>query len=273
MALSAILRTGEWFGMGHLIDILLGNKTDKVLQRAHDELPTFGVGKGTSKAEWQAIFRQMMGYDLIRPDPERHGGLRFTENARPLLKGTAEILLRKDSILAANDRRPAVKLLVSDEDAPLLSALKAKRRALAEQQKVPAYIVFNDKTLIEMAERRPKDLDEMASVGGVGAKKLERYGQAFLSVVTGEEGRVHPTRRKMAGLPEAEVFDQLLIAQQGLEGGGAGSNKLLSCSRTTLKNIAKLRPQSLDKLGQVPGMNNARTERFGEAFIEILQSL
>ena len=273
MALSAILRTGEWFGMGHLIDILLGNKTDKVLQRAHDELPTFGVGKGTSKAEWQAIFRQMMGYDLIRPDPERHGGLRFTENARPLLKGTAEIQLRKDSILAANDRRPAVKSLVSDEDAPLLSALKAKRRALAEQQKVPAYIVFNDKTLIEMAERRPKDLDEMASVGGVGAKKLERYGQTFLSVVTGEEGRVHPTRRKMAGLPEAEVFDQLLIAQHSLESGVSGSNKLLSCSRTTLKNIAKLRPQSLDKLGQVPGMNNARTERFGEAFIEILQSL
>jgi ATP-dependent DNA helicase RecQ len=215
----------------------------------------------------------MMGYDLIRPDPERHGGLRFTENARPLLKGTAEIQLRKDSILAANDRRPAVKSLVSDEDAPLLSALKAKRRALAEHQKVPAYIVFNDKTLIEMAERRPKDLDEMASVGGVGAKKLERYGQAFLSVVTGEEGRVHPTRRKMAGLPEAEVFDQLLIAQHSLESGVSGSNKLLSCSRTTLKNIAKLRPQSLDKLGQVPGMNNARTERFGEAFIEILQSL
>ena len=273
MALSAILRTGEWFGMGHLIDILRGNKTDKVRQRAHDELPTFGVGKDTSKAEWQAIFRQMMGYDLIRPDPERHGGLRFTENARPLLRGTAEIQLRKDSIIAANDRRPTVKSLVSDEDAPLLSALKAKRRALSEQQKVPAYIVFNDKTLIEMAEKRPKSLDEMASVGGVGAKKLERYGQVFLSVVTGEEHKIHPTRRKIAGLPEAEVFDQLLIAQRILERGDSGTEKLLSCSRTTLRNIAKVRPQNLDKLGQIPGMNDARTERFGKGFIEILQSL
>ena len=156
MALSAILRTGEWFGAGHLIDILRGTATEKVRQRAHNEIPTFGVGKDMSKAQWQAIFRQMMGHDLIRPDPERHGGLRLTENARPLLKGEAQIQLRKDSITSANDRRPVVKSLVSDEDAPLLSALKANRRALAEQQKVPAYIIFNDKTLIEMAEKTSK---------------------------------------------------------------------------------------------------------------------
>ena len=109
MALSAILRTGEWFGAGHLIDILRGTATEKVRQRAHNEIPTFGVGKNMSKAQWQAIFRQMMGHDLIRPDPERHGGLRFTENARPLLKGEAQIQLRKDSITSANDSRPVVK--------------------------------------------------------------------------------------------------------------------------------------------------------------------
>ena len=147
-ALSAILRTGEWFGTNHLIDILRGNETDKVREREHQGLPTFGVGKDIGRAQWQVIFRQMMGYDLIRPDPLRHGGLRLTEKARPLLNGTMEIKLRKDSISAVNDSRSTIKLLVSDEDAPLLSALKAKRRALAEQQKVPAYIVFNDKTLI-----------------------------------------------------------------------------------------------------------------------------
>ena len=273
MALSAILRTGEWFGTGHLIDVLRGNNTDKVRQRAHNELPTFGVGKGISKAQWQAIFRQMMGYDLIRPDPERHGGLRFTENARPLLKGEAEIQLRKDSInAAANDRRPVVKLLVSEEDAPLLSALKAKRRALAEQQKVPAYIVFNDKTLIEMAERRPETLDEMALVGGVGAKKLESYGQAFLSIITGAETPMHPTRRKMAGRPEGDIFDQLLARQKELERGAFEGEKPLTCSTATLRNIAKARPKSLERLEQISGMNLARTERFGAAFLEILQS-
>ena len=274
MALSAILRTGEWFGAGHLIDVLRGNDTEKVLQRAHNELPTFGVGKAISKAQWQAIFRQMMGYDLIRPDPERHGGLRFTENARPLLKGDAEIQLRKDSINAARiERRPTVKSLVSDEDAPLLSALKAKRRALAEQQKVPAYIVFNDKTLIEMVERRPATLDEMASVGGVGAKKLESYGQAFLSVITGTEIPVHPTRRKMAGRPEGGVFDQLVTQQKELERGVFEDKKPLTCSTATLRNILQARPKSIEQLAQITGMNPARTERFGAAFMKILQSL
>ena len=273
MALSAILRTGEWFGTGHLIDILRGNATDKVRQRAHHELPTFGVGKAISKAQWQAIFRQMMGFDLIRPDPERHGGLRFTQSARPLLKGEAQIQLRKDSITAAGqERRPAVKSLVSEEDAPLLSALKAKRRALAEQQKVPAYIIFNDKTLIEMAERRPQNLDQMASIGGVGAKKLESYGQAFLSVITGEQTSVHPARRKMAGRPEGELFDQLRARQLQLARGAFDGEKPLSCSTATLRMIAQRRPASLEQLAQISGMTPARTERFGVAFLEILQS-
>ena len=272
-ALSAVLRTGEWFGTNHLIDILRGNETDKVREREHQGLPTFGVGKDIGRAQWQAIFRQMMGYDLIRPDPLRHGGLRLTEKARPLLNGTMEIKLRKDSISAVNDSRSTIKLLVSDEDAPLLSALKAKRRALAEQQKVPAYIVFNDKTLIEMAECRPKNLDDMAVLSGIGAKKLERYGLAFLSVITGQKENVHPSRRKMAGRPEAEVFDQLLKAQQTLERGPLKVDKPLSCSRKTLTNIAKIRPANLNELSQIPGMTNAQIERFGSAFIEILQLL
>jgi ATP-dependent DNA helicase RecQ len=273
MALSAILRTGEWFGAGHLIDILRGKLTDKVQQRGHNDLPTFGVGKEHSKAQWQAIFRQMMGYDLIRPDPERHGGLRFTENARPLLKGEAQIQLRMDSIAGAIDREPRVKSLVSDENAPLLSALKAQRRALAEQQKVPAYIVFNDKTLIELAEQRPATLDDMASVSGVGSKKLERYGQTFLTIITGEEIKLHPIRRKMAGRPEADVFDRLLAAQKVLEKGEFETEKPLSCSTSTLRNIVKRRPNNMEELEQITGMNTARIKRFGPKFIEILQSL
>ncbi len=154
MALSAILRTEEWFGSGHLIDILLGNETDKIRARRHDDLSTWGIGKDWSRPQWQAIFRQMMGHDLVRPDPERHGALRMTEAAKPILKGEAQINLRRDTIRKAT-RRPAVKMMVSEEDAPLLSALKAKRRALAESARVPAYVIFPDRTLIEMAEKRP----------------------------------------------------------------------------------------------------------------------
>ncbi len=152
-----MLRTGESFGAGHLIDILTGNATDKVRQRGHDGLPTFGVGRDLSKAQWSAVFRQMMGRDLVRPDAERHGALRMTDAARPILRGEAAITLRRDTVQSAVPR-PAVRAMVSDEDAPLLSALKAKRRALAEAARVPAYVVFPDRTLIEMAEKRPVTL-------------------------------------------------------------------------------------------------------------------
>ena len=111
------------------IDILLGNETDKIRERGHSDLPTYGVGKEYDKREWQAVFRQMMGHDLVRPDAARHGALRMTDAALPILRGEASISLRRDSIrAAASQRRPAVKAMVSDEDAPLLSALKAKRR-------------------------------------------------------------------------------------------------------------------------------------------------
>ncbi|MGB3556206.1 MAG: DNA helicase RecQ, partial [Jannaschia sp.] len=198
-ALSAMLRTEERFGTGHLIDVLTGTETDKTKRFGHDALPTWGVGSDTPKPQWQAIFRQMMGLDLVRPDGERHGALRMTDPARPILRGEASVTLRRDTIAKA-ERRPAVKQLVSEEDAPLLSALKAKRRALAEAQGAPAYVVFTDRTLIEMAETRPATLDAMARISGIGATKLERYGATFLSVITGEAPDApHPARRKLAG--------------------------------------------------------------------------
>ncbi len=269
MALSAALRTGEWFGSGHLIDILLGTETDKVKARAHNELPTFGIGKDLSRPEWQAVFRQMMGRDLMRPDPERHGALRMTENARPLLKGEAQITLRKDTI-KTSARRPAVKALVKDEDAPLLSALKAKRRALAETQRVPAYIIFNDKTLIEMAEARPNSLDAMARVSGVGAKKLESYGTAFLEVIAGAQDKVHPTRRKLALTDAGAIYDALLAAQLDLQRGALGTEKPLTCSKATLRNLSQMRPRTADELARVPGMDDARVDRFGDAFLKVI---
>ncbi|MFU8862588.1 MAG: DNA helicase RecQ [Rhodobacterales bacterium] len=267
-ALSAILRTEEWFGAGHLIDILTGNTTDKIRERGHDGLPTFGVGREYSRPQWQAIFRQMMGHDLIRPDPERHGALRMTESARPILRDEAGITLRSDSI-ATPDRRPAVKTLVSDEDAPLLSALKAKRRALAEAARVPAYVIFTDKTLIEMAETRPATLDAMARIGGIGAKKLESYGRTFLEVITGAVEQMHPTRRKMAGRPEGTVYDKLLAAQADLARGNDGIDKPLSCSAALLAKVAQLRPRDAREMERLLG--DKRAERFGPAFLDVLR--
>ena len=269
-ALSAMLRTEEWFGAGHLIDILLGNETDKVKQRGHQSLPTYGVGKEYSKPEWQAIFRQMMGRDLVRPDPARHGALRMTDAALPILRDEAKVTLRRDTIKAAGaGRRPAVKAMVNEEDAPLLSALKAKRRGLAEAAKVPAYIIFTDRTLIEMAETRPSNLDQMAGVSGIGAKKLDSYGAAFLEVINGEAEMMHPQRMRLAGRDAGTLYDQLLEKQTELSRGALGTEKPLSCSASLLAKVAQLHSADAGAIERILG--ERRAERFGTAFLGVLR--
>ena len=269
-ALSAILRTGEWFGAGHLIDILTGTLTPKVRERGHDQLPTFAVGRDLSKPAWGAVFRQMMGQDLVRPDTERHGALRMTDAARPILRGEAAITLRRDTIASAVPVA-MVKSQVSDEDAPLLSALKAKRRALAEAQSVPAYVVFPDRTLIEMAERKPANLDQMAQITGVGAKKLESYGALFLAVITGAAAMpLHPQRMRLAGRDAGALFDMLEAAQLRLSRGDDGIGKHLSCTTASLRKIAEARPSTLSDLDRAGALGPQKLERFGQAFLEIL---
>jgi ATP-dependent DNA helicase RecQ len=270
-ALSAILRTGEWFGAGHLIDILTGNATAKVREKGHDGLPTFGVGKDLSKPAWGAVFRQMMGRDLVRPDGDRFGALRMTDAARPILRGEANITLRRDTVEKA---RPGytVKTQVADEDASLLSALKAKRRALAEAAGAPAYVIFPDRTLIEMAEKRPMTLDEMMGITGVGAKKLESYGALFLSVITGAEtAALHPARKALVGRDAGALFDRLAEVQLTLSRGDDGTGKYLSCTHSTLRQIAERRPSTLGEMQAIQGMGNLKTDRFGTAFLEVLR--
>ena len=268
MALSAALRTGESYGAGHLIEILLGAMNDRIRERGHDALPTFGVGKEYNRRQWQAIFRQMMGHDLLRPDPERHGGLRMTDKARPILRGEDTIRLRRDSIKAAKTGNK-IKMLVSEEDAPLLSALKAKRRALAETVGVPPYIIFNDAALIEMAQKRPKTLDDFAAINGVGAKKLANYGDAFLEVIAGAAPEVHPRRRKLAGRSEGSIYDRLLAAQADLSRGPCGTDKPMSCTASQLARVAQTKPKDIGGLTRLIGDRYA--ERFGQAFLDVLQ--
>ncbi len=242
--------------------MLLGVATPKAVQRGHDRLPTFGVGKGTPKGEWQAIIRQMLGRDLIRPDPERHGALRITEAAHPVLRGEVPVQLRRDLIRKA---RPAnvVKTQVDEEDAPLLSALKAKRRELAEAQRVPAYVIFPDRTLIEMAQARPQTLDDMARIGGVGAKKLDSYGEAFLRVIAGEVAAMHPARRALAGRDAGALYDRLAEAARALSRGPDGTGKPMSLPASVLRRIAEDRPHDLSRY-----LDEVRLDRFGAAFAD-----
>jgi len=269
-ALSAMLRTGEYFGTGHLIDILTGNATEKVRARGHDQLPTFAVGRELPRAGWQAVFRQMMGRDLVRPDTERHGALRMTEAARPILRGEAEIHLREDTITEAPSRAEP-RALVSDEDAPLLAALKAHRRSLAEAARVPSYVIFTDRSLIEMAERKPQSLDAFARITGVGATKLERYGASFLEVITrAPVAMPHPARRKLAGADAAPLYDRLLAEEQRLARGDCGTLKPLSLTPAQRARLAAQRPADLTALTRLIGERAA--ERFGPAFLDLFHA-
>jgi len=270
-ALSAMLRTGESFGTGHLVDVLTGSLTDKVRQWGHQSLPTFGVGKDLSKHAWQAVFRQMMGRDLVRPDTERQGALRMTEAARPVLRGEQALTFRADTVEKGASRAEP-RALVSEDDAPLLAALKAHRRALAAAAGVPPYVIFTDRSLVEMAEKRPRTLDDFARISGVGATKLERHGPSFLGVINGEDAPEpsHPARRKLAGTEAGEVMDRLQEAQAQLVRGEDGTGKYLVCTHATLRAIAERRPRSLPELERIQGMGTAKVERFGEAFLGIL---
>ena len=193
------------------------------------------------------------------PDPARHGALRMTEAARPILRGEADITLRRDTI-AKTPRTPQVKMLVSEEDAPLLSALKARRRALAEAARVPAYVIFTDKTLIEMAETRPATLDAMARISGVGATKLEKYGAAFLAVITGETpDDLHPARRKLAGRDAGALYDRLLAVQADLARGETGTDKPMTCSSSQIAKVAEVKPGEPGRsLARASGRNAQR---------------
>lgn len=272
-ALSAMLRTEERFGANYLIDILLGKKTAKISQRGHHNLPTFGIGTEYAQAEWQAIFRQMAGHDLVRPDMERFGALRMMEKARPILRGEDSIELRRDTIAKAAAAGPAFRpaAIVPEENEALFSALRALRTRIASEAKVPPYVVFADKALSEMAQLQPQNLDEFSRISGVGRMKLERYGAVFLEVITREKPQMpHPARRKLAGQEAGTLFDRLHAAQLILARGESGMDTYLCCTNTTLAKIAAQKPGNLEALGRIAGMGPIKSARFGAAFLDII---
>jgi ATP-dependent DNA helicase RecQ len=188
-ALSAIIRTGERFGSEHLASLLCGEQTEAIGKFGHDRLPTFGVGQEHSKREWHAIFRQLHGAGLLALDITGYGRWTITEAGRRVLKGQAGFELRKDAL--ASSRRasraaaplPAAAAGQPDADPALLEALKARRLELARERRVPAYVVFADRSLLDMARRKPATPAEMAQIHGVGETKLAQYGADFLAVI------------------------------------------------------------------------------------------
>ena len=188
-ALSAIYRTGQRYGTGHLIDVLLGRDNEKVRSFGHQHLSVFGVGKDRSEGEWRTLFRQLVARGLADIDIEGYGGLRLSDSCRPLLRGEVTLELRRElkpqTTVRSSSASPASQL-VRGEEREQWEALRALRRKLAEEHGVPPYVIFPDSTLLEMLRSQPTSLSDMAKVSGIGARKLERYGEAFLEVLGGQ---------------------------------------------------------------------------------------
>jgi ATP-dependent DNA helicase RecQ len=192
-ALSAVLRTGERFGAGHVVDVLLGKASEKMARFGHDRLPTFGVGLDLDEREWRRVLRQLVVSGLLEPDPNGHGGLRTTAAARAVLKGERRVELRRASALALaprSRRKAAAKAKEAfgaapptSEETALFDALKAWRKSVSAAQGVPAYVVFHDRTLAEIARVKPRSIGALQQVSGVGESKLARYGEELLGVV------------------------------------------------------------------------------------------
>ncbi|MGB2113490.1 MAG: DNA helicase RecQ [Marinobacter adhaerens] len=187
-ALSCVFRTGQRFGVTYLIDVLRGSENERILQSGHHQVSTYGIGTELSANEWKSVYRQLVANGYLRADPEGYGALQLTEQCRPLLKGRQTIELRKDPEIKkttgrANGGRSGSPVSEQITDKAGWEALRACRKELADKQGVPPYVIFHDTTLFGMLERKPRTLDELAEVSGVGAAKLEKYGEIFLQTI------------------------------------------------------------------------------------------
>ena len=195
-ALSCIHRTGQRFGVGHLIDVLLAKPSDKIQSLKHDEVSTYGIGKDHSEGVWRSVYRQLVARDLVKVDD--YGSLALTEKSRPVLRGEEKIFLRTVSAKESKSRSKSkskragaskhspVKTFISNRSSPgggLFKALSALRLELAKKQDLPSYCIFHNATLEEMARLKPKTKSELLEISGVGAAKLEKYGQVFIDVI------------------------------------------------------------------------------------------
>ena len=189
-ALSCVYRSGQNFGVAHLVDILLGKSTEKITRFGHDQLSTWGIGKDLDQATWRSVFRQLVARGYVNVDFEGHGVLKLNNRCRSLLKGLETIELRQDRYERAKQYKEVGRLVVEDKDRELWEALRKWRRELADAQDVPAYVILNDRTLMELLHHRPSNLDELAQINGIGQHKLEKYGEAILILLTDYEVEV-----------------------------------------------------------------------------------
>jgi len=279
-ALSAVYRTGQRYGVGHLVDVLLGRDNEKIRNFGHEKLAVYGVGKARSEGEWRSLFRQLVARGLADIDLEGYGGLRLSDSCRPLLRGEVSLELRRDlkpqtSSKGSSSGGSPASQLVRGEEREQWDALRALRRKLAEEHGVPPYVIFPDSTLLEMLRSQPTSLSEMARVSGVGARKLERYGEAFLEVLGGAaetppvvaDLRHELTTLARAGMTPAQIAGQLNCSEKNVysllaEAIGRQQLSLEQALDLPEDLLAEIQDAFLDGEGELPPVS-AVAELFG----------
>jgi ATP-dependent DNA helicase RecQ len=222
-ALSAVYRTGQRYGVGYVIDVLHGKADERILRNGHDRLTVFGIGKDRPVSDWKILFRQLTAAGHLTGDDDGHGTLVLTERARPLLRGEERFLMR---VTVQGTRKakkePKLSIKVAPENQALFDALKALRLKLAAEAKLPPYVVAQDRTLIELAEKRPKNEAELHDILGLGASKIARYGAAFLATIA--QHKKHPL---LANRLSSTVNQTLAAHLRGLDADAIAAERRL----------------------------------------------
>jgi ATP-dependent DNA helicase RecQ len=186
-ALSCIHRTQQRYGVGYLIDVLQGKRTERILKSSHDKLSTFGIGTDIVEQQWHSVFRQLVARGLVAVNFDQFGALQLTEACRPILRGEQQLMLRKDlqpeKGKTSSERGRGAREFAKSDDTLLWNALRAKRKMIADAQDVPPYVIFHDATLMAMLEAKPSNRQQMSLLSGVGERKLELYADDFIAVI------------------------------------------------------------------------------------------
>ena len=182
-ALSSIYRTGQRFGMSYIVEVLRGSTNQRIRDNGHDKLPVYGLGREQSQEHWISVLRQLIHLGMVTQNIAMHSALQLTEAARPVLRAEVPLMLAVPRIVTVKSRSSAAKVYNGNYDRTLFAKLRKLRKAIADEENIPPYVVFNDATLIEMAEQMPISASEMLSVNGVGHRKLERFGKPFLVMI------------------------------------------------------------------------------------------
>ncbi len=268
-ALSCAYRTGQRFGAGHLVDVLMGKDNAKIRQFGHQRISTYGVGKDLGANQWKSVYRQLIARELLTVDIEGFGSLKLTEAARAVLLGKEKLLLRKDpeqNVLRKLKSAPGL----SGEDADLWEALRARRKELADEQGVPPYVIFHDATLLEMVSQRPLSEAELGNINGVGAKKLLAYARPFLTII--EEFALDTPHSAVQSKPETRensdtVNETLLLIRQNLKLEQIAEQRQLTLA-TIAAHIEKLLQLGEVKLAEVINLSEQEVNEVTNSLLD-----